>query len=217
MERIKDDFLDMLETLVPLKGRVVLDIGCGDGSRSATLAPRCQNLIGIDINEQLIGAAKKRQLPNASFYTRPATATGCGASCIDVVIFSLSFHHLHVSAMPRAISEAVRVVKKDGYIVFFEPGFDGAFFDAEIRFDACDGDERDAKKAAQLAILRHPDLTRPAVVEFVEETGFRFDSTQDFIATMKPKKNLHALEDFLRRYDFCLKAVRHTQIFKPRT
>jgi ubiquinone/menaquinone biosynthesis C-methylase UbiE len=77
----------------------------------------------------------------------------------DIVVFTLSLHHVPDLEMITAINEAIRVVKREWlHIVFLEPATDGTFFDAEIMFDACDGDERKEKELAHSAIMSHPHL-----------------------------------------------------------
>src|SRR5215813_9644659 len=66
----------------------------------------------------------------------------------DAVVFTLSLHHIPASLMGEAIESAARVVRKSGYVIFVEPTFSGSFFEAELVFDASDGDERAQKALA---------------------------------------------------------------------
>ncbi len=216
MKRIKDDFLDLLEAHVPLTGLNVVDMGCGNGARSATIAARCQGLIGIDANEELIQVAKSRAIPNASFVTRLAHNISQPNASADVVIFTLLLHHLPQVFMVKSITEAVRVVKPAGHIVFLEPTSEGSFFEAEVRFSACDGDETGKKELAQQVIRDHELLLRPAVAEFDDETVFTFESVEDFVTTMMPQRGLARLKPFLCENKYALVAMRHTQIYRPR-
>jgi 2-polyprenyl-3-methyl-5-hydroxy-6-metoxy-1,4-benzoquinol methylase len=54
----------------PIEGRTVLDIGCGPGHYSVTLAQRGAKVLGIDFAESMIDIAQKR-----------ATAAGVGDRC----------------------------------------------------------------------------------------------------------------------------------------
>lgn len=214
MERIKDEFFRKLTDAILLSGKEVLEIGCGEGTRSKDIATACKFLFGIDPSESDIGAARQRNIPNALFKQGSAENLVFDDSSVDVVIFTLSFHHVPEVLMRQSIDEAVRVVKPEGYIVFLEPGMNGSLFDAEIDFDAYDGDERQAKKDAYAAMMAHPGLV--LFKEIADESMFRFDSLQDFMGSMIPKKNIAAIEPFLVQHNYVLNAERRINIFRPK-
>lgn len=213
MRRIKDEFLQRIEEVVPLGGLSVLEIGCGDGSRSVAMAECCRSLVGIEPNQDQLERAVARNLVNARFQKGSAEHLPFQDQTFDVIIFTLSFHHVPLQQMSVAIDEAVRVVRPSGRIIFLEPAQEGSFFEAEIAFDACDGDERREKTAAHEAMMRHSGLQ--ALAEVADETVFQFDSLDDFITSMVPKKNLEKIEDFLRVHDFTLNAHRRINVFQP--
>lgn len=186
MQRIKEEFLNKLEDVVRLRGLDVLEVGCGNGSRTEQIAQRCKHVIGIEPNETLTEIANDRGISNALFQVGSGEKLNFDNNQFDIVIFTLSLHHIPTSSMMDAISEAVRVVKPNGHIVFLEPTEVGSFFETELQFDASDGDERAEKKAAYTAMLGH--LKLKPVAEIDDETIFQFDSTEDFILTMEPKK-----------------------------
>jgi ubiquinone/menaquinone biosynthesis C-methylase UbiE len=214
MKRIKEMFLDNLESLVSLKGASVLEIGCGEGGRSVEIAQRCRALTAIEPNPESIKVAQSREIQNATFSQGSAENLNYAPESFDAVIFTLSFHHVPKEQMTTAIDEAIRVVKADGTIVFLEPAMDGSFFEAEIKFDACDGDEREEKASAYKAMMSHSGLI--LIKEIPDETVFQFDSLADFIDSMEPKRNIEALTGFLLDHDYILRAERRINIFKPR-
>lgn len=214
MRRIKEDFLDIVESVVTLKGKRVLEIGSGNGMRSVDLAQRCCELIGIDPDPINVERVSRRRIPNAIFVEGRAENLDFPSAIFDVVVFTLSFHHVPTMFMSKAIKEAVRVLKPDGHIVFLEPGIEGSFFDAEITFDACDGDERAVKQIAQRAMMTHAAIE--LVGEYPDETIFQFESFFDFEVAMTPKRNLDILEVFLKEHSYRLTAERRINIFKPR-
>ena len=57
----------IFDALPPLRGRTVLDLGCGVGDQAAEIVARGARVIGIDMNEELLREAKSRQLPDAEF------------------------------------------------------------------------------------------------------------------------------------------------------
>jgi ubiquinone/menaquinone biosynthesis C-methylase UbiE len=213
MKRIKETFILNLEPIGVLTNKVVLEVGCGNGAHSVGIAACCAAFIGIDPNPVLVNLAISRNIPNARFSQEKAEALSFAARSFDVVIFTLSFHHIPQEHMAGAIDEAIRVVKKDGYIVFLEPGTEGSFFDAEIQFDACDGDERVAKENALTAMMEHHGLV--LVREIPDETVFQFESCDDFVTTMNPHQGLGLIEEFLIENNYTLNAERRISVFRP--
>ena len=206
MERKEGKFLDLVGSTIDLSGTSVLEIGSGDGGSSVAIARRCRELVGVEPDEGRRILAQERGIINARFVSGSADKLDFEDSCFDVVMFTLSLHHVPLHRMVHAINEAVRMVKREGFIVFVEPRTEGSFFEAEIRFAACDGDERAAKRAAQLAIAGHRRLF--LIKEFRDEVIFSFDSTEDFIGTMHPRVNIEELDLFLMRHGRTLRAER---------
>jgi len=56
-----------LGALPPLRGATVLDLGCGPGDLAAELSVRGARVIGFDLNEELLAAARARRIPGAEF------------------------------------------------------------------------------------------------------------------------------------------------------
>ncbi len=214
MQRIKEEFLDSVEKTLPLKGLSILEIGCGDGSRSVAIASRCKSLTSIEPDEDKLNVALAREIPNATFKVGSGEKLSFNDESFDAAIFTLSLHHIPVEKMGIAIDEAVRVTRKSGHIIFLEPTEEGTFFDAEIQFDACDGDERKEKIAAHKAMMNHKKLQ--TVKEVDDETIFKFDSTNDFVESMTPKKNNDEIKNFLERNKYILRAGRRINIFQPK-
>ena len=63
-----------IEKVNAKEGDKILDIGCGHGSTSISLAKSGAKVIGIDISEKMISRAKEKSsnIPNISFYTSDA-------------------------------------------------------------------------------------------------------------------------------------------------
>lgn len=59
----------VLDALPDLAGRVVLDLGCGVGDQAEMLVARGARVVGIDLNEELLAAARSKRLANAEFRT----------------------------------------------------------------------------------------------------------------------------------------------------
>ncbi len=213
MKRIKDEFLDVIERTVSFSGKDILEIGCGNGSRSIQVAKRCARLTAIEPDSELIDFAKSNNSDETIKYmVGDAARLVFPDTQFDIAILTLSFHHVPKEDMSLAIDESVRVTKRGGHIIFLEPSTEGTFFDAEITFDACDGDEREEKSAAYLSLINYRGYKK--VSEVMDETAFQFDSAEDFIANMNPKKNIADIENFLTKNNFILNAYRRINIFE---
>lgn len=213
MKRIKEEFLDKVESSIPLKDAVVLEIGCGWGSRSFEIAKRCASLVAIDPSEEALGhAVELHSAKNIEYKKGSGEKLEFADKSFDIVMFTLSLHHVPIPEMAAAIEEAIRVTKSGGCIVFLEPAGKGTFFIAERTFDACDGDERKEIAMAYYSILNCKGYTE--VAEIFDETVFRFDSTQDFIESLGVKKGVENLETFLMEHDCILNAERRINIFR---
>jgi SAM-dependent methyltransferase len=104
-----------------VRGKTVLDLGCGSGESLVPLATRGALVIGIDVSSDLIQLARKR----LSGYGLPATlqggsayATGLPDESVDVVFSMALLHHLD---LPAARSEIHRILRPGGLFILREP------------------------------------------------------------------------------------------------
>lgn len=217
MKRIKDNYLDAIESVISLAGKRVLEIGCGNGSRTIQIADRCREVVAIEPDVKLIDTAKsERSKPNISYEVGSADKLAFDPHVFDTIFFTLSFHHVPTTLMTNAVEEALRVVTENGHIIFLEPAFTGSFFEAEIHFDACDGDERKEKATAYATMLSDQRLDE--IAELADETIFLFDGVEDFMASLQPKKGTKdEIENYLNGHGFVLKADRRINIFQRRS
>ncbi len=216
MKRVKDTFLGVIQKVVPLQGKEVLDIGCGDGSRTTEIARVCTHVSGIDPDPKKVHIAQQLGIPNCEIYRKEAHKLGFKDTVFDVVIFTLSLHHIPLAQVNTSIDEAIRVLKPDGWIIFFEPAWHGTFFEAEITFGAFDGDERLAKASAYAAMLSHPRIVE-CEKERYDETQIGFDSLEDFIESTHPtSEDTEAMRNFLGTHARILTAQRRFNFFKKR-
>jgi len=181
------------------------------------MAEYSEYIVAIDPDAEKIQQAKiLNSKSNVTYSVGTAEKLPAEDQSYDVVIFTLSLHHVTIDNMNLALDEAIRIVKKDGHIIFFEPAFSGSFFEAEFTFEACDGDERAEKAAAYACMLSHPDLEE--IVELHDETVFHFDSVEDFNVSMNPllSGSKNDIRNFLELYEYTLRADRRINIFQPR-
>ena len=107
--------------LEDVRGKTVLDFGCGNGENVLPLVTRGANVIGIDISRDLIDLAKRRLLDaslEADLRVESAYNTGLADHSVDVIFCMSLIHHLEIS---RAQREMSRILRQGGYVVMKEP------------------------------------------------------------------------------------------------
>jgi ubiquinone/menaquinone biosynthesis C-methylase UbiE len=108
----------ILDALPPVRGQVVLDVGCGVGDQAAELVARGARVIGVDINDNLIEEARSRKLPNADFRqfdlrTLPDLGvTADGLWC--------SFSAAYFPELPTMLAAWSRNLRPEGWIALTE-------------------------------------------------------------------------------------------------
>lgn len=133
------------ETFAPLAGKAMLDIGCGTGTLTRALTQDGAAVTGIDPGGEAL--AKARSLvPAARFEAVSAEALPFPDGQFDGAVMMNALHHVPDPA--KALSEAARVLRRDGRLVVIEPLASGTFFDALKPIE----DETEIRAAAQAAI-----------------------------------------------------------------
>ena len=114
------DILDRIKSAARLTSSSrVLDLGCGPGVVTETLAADAGEIIAFDIAPEMIYHAFQRceeaHLANVGFVVGHAERLPFHESSFDIVVTRLTFHHF---PDPRAaISEMSRVIRSDGSII----------------------------------------------------------------------------------------------------
>ena len=101
----------------------VLDFGCGTGFGAALLSPRCAEVVGIDLDPNVIGLGEKFQLTNAEFLCANACEPNLGAALgirgVDVVLSMETIEHLEDYI--TYVENAVSMMKDTGMFVVGTP------------------------------------------------------------------------------------------------
>ncbi len=120
-ERLERDLV--LRLLGPVDGRRVLDVGTGDGTYALELARRGARVIGVDVSQTMLEAAKERaekagvELELTRADVRGLPFPDGHFDCV-VAVTVLCF----VDDAARALSEMVRVLAPGGRLVIGELG-----------------------------------------------------------------------------------------------
>lgn len=157
-----------------IRGKTVLDFGCGSGENIVPLVERGARVIGIDISPDLIALARQRLSMaglEAMVEARSAYETGLPDGSVDVIFCIALIHHLDIA---RVRMEMQRILAKGGKIIVKEP----------IRFSKLYNRLRNLLPAQDdVSEFEHP-LTRPEFAAISEP--FRAEGTRYFRLPIVP-------------------------------
>jgi SAM-dependent methyltransferase len=99
-------------------GSRVLDVGCGPGILSESLAKHAASVEGVDFSEKMIAQAKRRRT-GATFRVANAEALPFEDEAFDVAVCCYTSHHF---ARPEVVyTELGRLLKPGGRVVILHP------------------------------------------------------------------------------------------------
>tara|TARA_B100001123_G_C15307446_1_gene1023176 strand:+ start:848 stop:1540 length:693 start_codon:yes stop_codon:yes gene_type:complete len=172
--------IDVVCHLVAPKGRVFVDVGCGKGELSRDLAKHGAHVHGLDPDSVQLARNRLSQSPGVNFHDARAESISLPDQSADVVIFCRSLHHVELSAMPMAIQEAFRLLRRpNGMLIVIEPDINGSWSQLLKPFH----DETEVRKSALRAL---DEYARPIFGEFEEhlyQNTIEFGDFGDFLAS----------------------------------
>lgn len=105
--------------LAPLTGEErVLDAGCGTGAFAQAVAPLVREVVGVDLDERFLEAARTGAPPNCTFLVGDATALPFGYGSFDVAGCLRVLHHVHRPEL--VVAELARVTRPGGRILIVD-------------------------------------------------------------------------------------------------
>lgn len=116
-ERAYNEFLEkpcMINAISNIKGKTLLDIGCGSGEHIKEYLKKGAKAEGVDISSTMIEIAKKK-LPNIQFKVGSISKLPFKKK-FDVVTSSLTMNY--VPDLKKAFAEVSRVLKKGGMFYY---------------------------------------------------------------------------------------------------
>src|ERR1043166_2851871 len=106
----------MFALMGDVRGKRVLDLGCGEGGYARELAKRGATVTGVDGSARLIEIARERSTPGITYVRANANAPGAlPSSSFDLVVASMSL--MDVEDYGGAVREACRVLRPGGELV----------------------------------------------------------------------------------------------------
>jgi len=127
-ERLEHDrrrIVPWLDAIKKLTNAYILEIGCGTGSSTVTLAEQGARVIGIDIDEGSLSVAEERCRLyglNAEFKMLNATEVfkTFRNNHFDLIIFFASLEHMTISERLISLNDVWKMLKPGGLLVILE-------------------------------------------------------------------------------------------------
>ena len=169
--------LAVLDRLVLVSRRSLIDVGCGGGALARALGERGAAVLGVEPDP--VQAERNRAVPQTegvTFAEGRAESLPAGDGTVDGVIFGRSLHHVPQAAMRPALAEARRVLAPGAFVYVMEPVMKGPFSAVIKPFH----DETEVRAQAREAVCDSvPLFARAREVHY--EIERRFESHDEFV------------------------------------
>jgi len=98
-------------------GKVVADVGCGNGRIGRLVAPRAKQYLGLDLSEAVYSFPDYLRTKNTQLCRASATNLPLNDEVADVTLCWGALHHMNDPE--RALNELRRITKPDGEVLIF--------------------------------------------------------------------------------------------------
>ena len=124
-DELSVEHLHRYHSILPLlKGKVVLDIACGEGYGTALMAKEAKSVLGVDISSECITNAKQKytaQNTNIRFIEGDIENIPVKDQSIDVVVSFETIEHVSAEGQQTFLKEVKRVLTKGGCLLISTP------------------------------------------------------------------------------------------------
>ena len=197
-------YIQAINAHAPLTGTTVLEIGCGNGRITNEMAKYAAKVVATDLDATVLGQAEKNiSAPNIEFLHTPDGIPDLPEQSFDLVIYTLSLHHITPDKMVENLCHSGSLLKDGGEIVVVEPGDGGSFLEVKKRFGAGSGDESAVKKSAIAAMRNLEGWILSPTYRF--NVDFLFTDETDFFTSKLPNyrdipaEDISELKSFLHK------------------
>lgn len=111
----------MLDQCGDVKGKLVIDLGSGEGRFSRMLAERGARVVGLDLTRELLHTAHTRRGANDTYLRGTAERLPFRSDCFEVAVSYITL--VDIVDFRAAIAEAARVLRRGGRLVAANLGF----------------------------------------------------------------------------------------------
>ncbi len=114
----------VMNELLEYKNKAILDLCCGTGNQLKMLSKNgFKNLHCLDLSEPMLEIAKKNNC-SMKIYNEDATETNFENDSFDIIIISFAIHEKDRNMQKKLLTEANRLLKKDGLLLIIDFVFD---------------------------------------------------------------------------------------------
>jgi SAM-dependent methyltransferase len=171
---------EQLANAVDLQGRIVVDVGCGDGAFVRALARGGAEAIGVEVSEDAVARAREND-PDHRYLLGGAQELPLPDRSVDGATLMRSLHH--VPDPSSAFPELARVVRD--FVWIAEPLPEGEFFELLRPVD----DETEVRAKAQEAISAQTGFDRVETIEYdVTLPIGAFEDLRDRVLAADPER-----------------------------
>jgi ubiquinone/menaquinone biosynthesis C-methylase UbiE len=154
--------------VVDLKGKEVLDAGCGPGGKTLYYAALgCSRIIGVDIDENRIGHAsaflRSKPTPNAEFLKADLSCMPFPDNSFDVIFLNDVFEHIERPLLSKVLLECRRVIRPGGQICMeFPPwtSYDAGHLYDHIHIPWC---QNIFSERTLVNVIKHMEVSQPII------------------------------------------------------
>jgi len=178
-----DDELELIASVIDLRDRDIIELGCGKAQLARTLLARWpgNRIVGLEVDERQHAQNLAAPCPGLTFVHAGAQAIPFGDAHFDVALMLKSLHHIPLPLIDQALGEAARVLRPGGMLYVSEPVFAGSLNEVIRLFN----DEQTVRAAAQDALRRAEASVRwEAAGEVWFETLVQFRDFEQFCQRM---------------------------------
>lgn len=126
-EKYIDQFLQSL------KGKNVLDAGCGNGRDCKYINQKGFKVKGIDLSKEMLVIAKK-MAPKVDFEVMDITNITYSDNSYDGIISNCSFFHIPVEELPKTLNSFSKILKPNGkLLLILQEGLGEAMIEEPFR------------------------------------------------------------------------------------
>lgn len=128
IKRLESDrrlIIPWLESVGTLKGKSILEIGCGTGTSTVAIAEQGANVTGIDIDTGALVVAKDRaKIYNLDIEYKELNADKLkdtfGVGAFDIIIFFACLEHMTIEERLSSLKDAWEMLSSKGLLVIVE-------------------------------------------------------------------------------------------------
>lgn len=198
-------YIQAINSHASLTEATILEIGCGSGRITGDMAKYVAKIVATDLDPAILEQAEKNiTAKNVEFLYTPDGSPDFPARSFDIVIYTLSLHHIPEDKMINNLRHSGNLLKESGKIVVVEPGDGGSFLEIKKRFGAGSGNEDPEKKAVITAMQNLDGWLLSPTYHF--DVDFLFTDNADFFTNKLPRyqdmpaDEINELKNFLKKH-----------------